>query len=90
MSERLPANVIALGCVRLLMAISSQMIHSLLPVFLVSVLGASAISVGFIEGVAEATNSVAKVVSGAASDWLGRRKPLVLAGYGLAAISKPL
>ena len=88
--RRLPRNVVALGCVSLLMAMSSQMIHSLLPVFLVTVLGASAMSVGIIEGVAEATNSLAKVVSGALSDWLGRRKPLVVLGYGLAAISKPL
>lgn len=88
--KRLPANVVALGCVSLLMAVSSQMIHSLLPVFLVTVLGASAASVGLIEGVAEATNSFARVTSGIASDWLGRRKPLVVLGYGLAALSKPL
>lgn len=86
----LPRNVIALGCVSLLMSMSSQMIHSLLPVFLVTVLGASAMSVGIVEGIAEATNALAKVVSGAVSDWLGRRKPLVVLGYGLAAISKPL
>jgi MFS family permease len=72
------------------MAMSSQMIHSLLPVFLITVLGASAISVGVIEGIAEATNSLAKVISGASSDRLARRKPLVLLGYGLAALSKPL
>jgi hypothetical protein len=66
------------------------MIHSLLPLFLVTVLGASMVSVGLIEGIAEATNSAAKVVSGAASDWLGRRRPLVLLDYGLAAASKPL
>ncbi|MGZ8210700.1 MAG: MFS transporter, partial [Burkholderiales bacterium] len=60
------------------------------PVFLVSVLGASTISVGLIEGIAEATNSIAKVFSGVISDWLGRRKPLLVLGYGLAALSKPL
>jgi len=90
MNPRLPANVVALGCVSLLMATSSQMIHGLLPLFLMTVLGASAVSVGIIEGIAEATNSLARVVSGAVSDRLGRRKPLVLLGYGLAALSKPL
>mgnify|MGYP003340203554 FL=1 len=72
------------------MGISSQMIHSLLPLFLITVLGASTVSVGIIEGVAEATNAFAKVFAGALSDWLGRRKPLVLFGYGLATVSKPL
>lgn len=90
MKSRLPANVIALGWVSLLMAMSSQMIHGLLPLFLVTVLGASTVSVGIVEGVAEATNSLARLFSGAASDWLGRRKPLVVVGYGLAALSKPL
>lgn len=89
-TQRLPANVVALGFVSLLMGMSSQMIHGLLPVFLVTVLGASVLSVGVIEGIAEATNSLAKVLSGTFSDWLGRRKPLVVLGYGLAAASKPL
>lgn len=89
-ARSLPRNVIALGVVSLLMGVSSQMIHSLLPLFLITVLGASTIHVGIIEGVAEATNSFAKVFSGALSDWLGRRKPLVVFGYGLAALSKPL
>ena len=88
-AKRLPANVIAVGCVSLLMATSSQMIHGLLPLFLTTVLSASIVSVGLIEGVAEATNSLAKFISGAFSDWLGRRKPLVVFGYGLAALSKP-
>jgi Na+/melibiose symporter-like transporter len=66
------------------------MIHSLLPVFLVSVLGVSALSVGFIEGIAEAMASVSKVFSGVISDWDGRRKPSVLLGHGLAAVTKPL
>ena len=86
----LPRNVVALGMVSLLMGTSSQMIHSLLPLFLVIVLGASTVSVGIIEGVAEATNAFAKVFSGTMSDALGRRKPLVVLGYGVAALSKPL
>jgi MFS family permease len=86
----LPGGVIALGFVSLFMDISSEMIHSLLPVFLVSVIGVSALSVGIIEGVAEATASVSKVFAGAISDWIGRRKPLLLLGYGLAALTKPL
>ncbi|NWG39556.1 MAG: MFS transporter [Hydrogenophilaceae bacterium] len=89
-TKRLPRGVIALGLVSLTMDLSSEMIHSLLPVFLVTVLGASAMSVGLIEGIAEATAAVAKVFSGVLSDWFGRRKPLVLLGYGLAALTKPL
>lgn len=88
--SKLPKGVVALGLVSLFMDLSSEMIHSLLPVFLVTVLGASALSVGLIEGVAEATASIAKVFSGVLSDWIGRRKPLVLLGYGLAALTKPL
>ena len=87
---RLPRNVVALGVVSLLMGMSSQMTHSLLPLFLVTVLGASTVSVGVIEGIAAATDSIARVFSGTLSDWLGRRKPLVVLGYGLAALSKPL
>ena len=85
-----PRGVWALGFVSLFMDVSSEMIHALLPVFLVTSLGASAVSVGLIEGVAESTASIAKLFSGALSDWLGRRKPLVLLGYGLAAFTKPL
>ena len=88
--QSLPRNVVALGVVSLLMGMSSQMTHSLLPLFLVTVLGASAVSVGVIEGIAAATDSIARVFSGTLSDWLGRRKPLVVLGYGLAALSKPL
>jgi MFS family permease len=73
-----------------LMDVSSEMIHSLLPVFLVSGLHASMVAVGLIEGAAEATAMIVKVFSGAWSDWLGRRKPLALLGYGLGALSKPL
>ena len=86
----LPRGVWALGFVSLLMDISSEMIHALLPVFLVSVLGASVTFVGVVEGLAEATASITKVFSGALSDWLGKRKPLVVLGYGLAALTKPL
>jgi MFS family permease len=85
-----PRTVIALGVVSLFMDISSEITHSLLPAFLVTVLGVSALSVGIIEGIAEATASISKVFSGAISDWIGKRKPLVLLGYGLAALTKPL
>jgi MFS family permease len=88
--KSLPKGVIALGFVSMFMDISSEMIHSLLPVFMVTVLGASPLVVGVIEGIAEATVSVVKIFSGAVSDWIGRRKPLVLLGYGLAALTKPL
>lgn len=74
----------------MLMDISSEMIHALLPAYLVVSLGASALSVGFIEGIAEATAAITKVFSGAISDWLGRRKLLATIGYGLAAFTKPV
>jgi MFS family permease len=90
MSRSLPSGVVALGFVSLFMDISSEMIHSLLPLFLVGVLGAGAAAVGVIEGIAEGAASISKVFSGAISDWLGRRKPLLLLGYGMAALSKPL
>lgn len=86
----MPRSVIALGFVSLFMDTSSEIIHSLLPSFLVTVLGVSALSVGIIEGIAEATTSIAKIFSGAISDWIGKRKPLVLLGYGVAALTKPL
>jgi len=88
--RRLPRSIWALGLVSLLMDISSEMIHSLLPVFLIGVLGASAASVGLIEGIGEATASISKLFSGWLSDRLGRRKALTLIGYGLGALSKPL
>jgi len=87
---RIPPAIWTLGFVSLLMDISSEMIHSLLPVFLVTTLGASLFVVGLIEGAAEATALIVKVFSGALSDYWGRRKPLALFGYGLGAISKPL
>ena len=72
------------------MDISSEMIHALLPVYLVTVLGASTLTVGFIEGIAEAAANITKIFSGALSDWLGRRKLLAAVGYGLAAVTKPI
>jgi MFS family permease len=86
----LPAGIWALGFVSLFMDISSEMIHALLPVYMVTVLGTSVLTVGFIEGVAEATASITKIFSGALSDWLGRRKLLAGVGYGLAAFTKPI
>jgi MFS family permease len=86
----LPAGIWALGVVSLLMDVSSEMIHALLPVYLVAGLGASVLAVGVIEGIAEATAAISKVFSGALSDRIGRRKGLALAGYGLAAVTKPV
>jgi MFS family permease len=86
----IPRAVWALGFVSLLMDTSSEIIHALLPVYLVQILGASMLTVGFIEGIAEATASITKIFSGAISDWLGKRKWLAVIGYGLAAISKPI
>ena len=88
--SRLPRVVWLLGLVSLCMDLSSEMIHSLLPVFLVSVLGAGTITLGLIEGIAEGTASISKVVAGILSDRFARRKPLVVFGYALAALSKPL
>lgn len=87
---RIPAAIWLLGFVSMLADIASEMIHSLLPVFMVTVLGASALAVGLVEGVAEATALIVKVFSGALSDYLGRRKALAVIGYGLGAFSKPL
>jgi MFS family permease len=89
-THRVPRVVWVLGLVSLCMDLSSEMIHALLPVFVVSVLGASPVTLGLIEGIAEGTASIAKVFSGVLSDRLGHRKALVLAGYGLATLSKPL
>jgi MFS family permease len=88
--EGLPGSIWALGLVSLFMDVSSEMIHALLPVFLTTVLGATALEVGWIEGLAEATASITKIFSGTLSDALGRRKPLAVAGYGLSAATKPL
>ncbi len=86
----MPRTVWALGFVSLFMDVSSEMIHALLPVFLISTLGASAALVGLIEGIAEGTASITKMFSGALSDWLGKRKLLAVIGYGLGALTKPV
>ena len=87
---KIPRTVWVLGFVSLLTDISSEMIHSVLPLFLVSVLGANVLTVGLIEGIAEATASILKVFSGALSDYLGHRKGLAVFGYGLSTLIKPL
>lgn len=86
----IPSGIWALGFVSLLMDVSSEMIHALLPVYLVTAMGASMATVGVIEGIAEATASIVKIFSGAISDRLGKRKLLAAIGYGLAAITKPV
>ena len=86
----IPTGIWILGFVSMLMDISSEMIHSLLPIYLISVLGTSTLTVGVIEGIAEATAAITKVFSGVLSDWLGKRKLLVAIGYGLAAFTKPV
>ncbi len=86
----MPGGIWALGFVSMFMDVSSEMIHGLLPVFLVGTLGVSAATLGWIEGVAESTASIAKLFSGTLSDRFGKRRPLMLLGYGLAAITKPL
>jgi len=88
--REIPGGIWALGFVSMLMDISSEMIHALLPVYLVTVLGTSMVTVGVIEGIAEATASITKIFSGALSDWLGKRKLLAVLGYGLAAFTKPV
>lgn len=86
----LPKTVWALGLVSMFLDISSEMIHALLPLFLTTTLGASVALVGLIDGVAESTAAISKVFSGYLSDRFGRRKPLILLGYGLGALTKPL
>ena len=86
----IPRTVWMLGFVSLFMDMSSELVHSLLPVFLVSTLGASVLTVGVIEGLAEAAALIAKVFSGAMSDYFRNRKGLLLLGYGMAALTKPL
>lgn len=87
---RIPAGVWVLGFVSLLMDVSSEMIHSLLPLFMVGTLGASAFTVGLMEGLAESTAMIVKVFSGVLSDFWGKRKTLALFGYLLGALTKPL
>ncbi|WP_026349668.1 MFS transporter [Bordetella sp. FB-8] len=86
---RIPRTVLMLGFVSLFMDLSSELIHALLPIFLVTTMGMSVSALGVLEGAAEATGMIVKIFSGAISDWLRRRKALLLAGYGLAALSKP-
>ncbi|MGJ0486724.1 MAG: MFS transporter [Methylomicrobium sp.] len=86
----IPRTIWTLGYVSLFMDLSSELVHSILPVFLVGTLGASALTVGFIEGVAVAAAQIVKIFSGALSDFWGHRKRLILIGYGLAALTKPL
>ncbi|WP_419421647.1 MFS transporter (plasmid) [Legionella sp. D16C41] len=86
----MPSGIWALGFVSLLSDIASEMIHSLLPIFMVSVLGASALTVGLMEGIAESTALMVRVFSGAMSDYLHKRKMLAVLGYGIGAISKPM
>jgi len=88
--RHIPAGVWVLGCVSMLMDVSSEMIHSLLPMFMATTLGASALMIGLIEGLAESTALIVKIFSGALSDYLGKRKGLAVLGYALGALTKPL
>jgi len=88
--HRIPQTVIALGVVSLLTDLSSEMIYPLLPIFLASVLGAGAMALGLIEGVAESTAALLKVASGVWTDRTQRRKPLVVTGYSLSGLMRPL
>ncbi|WP_111895334.1 MFS transporter [Acinetobacter sp. MB5] len=88
--QQIPSGVWVLGFVSMLMDISSEMIHSLLPLFMVTALGASALAIGLIEGLAEATALIIKIFSGAVSDYLGKRKGLAVIGYTISALTKPL
>lgn len=88
--RQIPSGIWVLGFVSLLMDISSEMIHSLLPLFMVTTLGAGTIAVGIVEGLAESLALVVKVFSGTLSDYLGKRKGLALCGYSLGALTKPL
>lgn len=88
--QQIPAGVWVLGFVSMLMDISSEMIHSLLPLFMITTLGASALAVGLVEGLAESTALIVKIFSGALSDYLGKRKGLAVFGYAMGALTKPL
>ena len=88
--REMPGSIWMLGLVSLFTDISSEMIHALLPLYLVTVLGTSTLTVGIIEGIAEATAAISKIFSGALSDYLGKRKWLAAAGYGLSAVTKPV
>ncbi len=86
----MPSGIWVLGFVSLLMDVSSEMIHSLLPLFMVIVLGVSGLTIGIIEGIGESTALMVKVFSGVFSDYLGKRKALALFGYALGALTKPM
>lgn len=86
----LPKSIWVLGIGSMFMDISSELVHSLLPIFMATVLGASMVTIGLIEGIAEATAAITKVFSGAISDYFRKRKFLVVLGYGLGAITKPI
>lgn len=88
--QQIPSGVWVLGFVSMLMDISSEMIHSLLPVFMITALGASALAIGLIEGLAEATALIIKIFSGVISDYISKRKGLAVIGYTLGALTKPL
>lgn len=88
--KQIPASIWVLGFVSMLMDISSEMVHSLLPMFMVGALGVSVFTVGIIEGLAESTALIVKIFSGALSDYLGKRKGLALFGYAMSAFTKPL
>ncbi|MDD1625900.1 MAG: MFS transporter, partial [Methylococcaceae bacterium] len=88
--HQIPAGIWVLGFVSMLMDISSEMIHSLLPLFMVTTLGTSVFAVGIIEGMAESTALIVKVFSGILSDYIGKRKGLAVFGYAMGAFSKPL
>jgi MFS family permease len=88
--RQIPTGIWVLGLVSMLMDISSEMVHSLLPMFMVTTLGTSVLVVGLIEGLAESTALIVKVFSGALSDYLGKRKGLAVLGYAMGALSKPL
>jgi len=89
-TSKIPTGIWVLGFVSMFMDISSEMVHSLLPMFLAGTLGMSMLSIGIIEGLAESTALIVKVFSGVLSDWLGKRKGLALVGYAMGAFSKPL
>ena len=88
--RKLPSGIWVLGFVSLFMDVSSELVHSLLPIFMTTVLGASMVTVGIIEGVAEGIAATTKVFSGALSDYFRKRKILVVIGYAIGALTKPV
>jgi sugar phosphate permease len=88
--RKMPRSIWALGFVSMFMDISSELVHSLLPIFMGTVLGASMATIGIVEGVAEGAAAITKVFSGAISDYFGKRKFLAVLGYALSAMTKPI